>query len=186
MVSNDDRLAAARTSYTEYVEKRLEPFLESNKNLTWCRAVKWGLRNDMDFCINAGNIESTEIQEEYVELCIELLEANIANEREDATLMELPSKSDKPQSIVYALVGAAAGYYSGGPVWAFLAAAAGYLYGRHSDSLTYKEKLPNVEEHNRFAHETRERIDGYENEIIELKKLLYPNLPDEALPRRHY
>ena len=96
MVSNDDRLAAARTSYTEYVEKRLEPFLESNKNLTWCLAVKWGLRNDMDFSINAGNIESTEIQEEYVELCIELLEANIANEREDATLMELPSKSDKP------------------------------------------------------------------------------------------
>ncbi len=174
MVSNLERLRALETEHEEFFDSRIVPILESK-----------GVYPKNDFS-DIEHIESTETQREYVELCIELLEANIANEREDATLMELPSKSDKPQSIVYALVGAAAGYYSGGPVWAFLAAAAGYLYGRHSDSLTYKEKLPNVEEHNRFAHETRERIDRYENQIIKLKKVIHPNLPDEASPRRHY
>jgi hypothetical protein len=66
MVSNYERRDAARTKYEEY-ESRIEPILKSK-----------GFSTDRDFSFIAKHIESTETQREYVELCIELLEANIA------------------------------------------------------------------------------------------------------------
>ncbi len=163
-MSNKDtgeRLAKARDAYNAHWRDHAGPMLgisEEEKDKLSCAEL-------------ARRINDPTVRHTHVRLAIEMLNANIADSRPDATLRPLPTRSPVVP-VVGALVTAAFAYGIAGPVSALLGAALGYWVGHSIADRSMKMELQEVEAHNEMVPEWKETVEAWERSVAELRELV--------------
>lgn len=117
----------------------------------------------------ALRIPDQNLRREFIRVAIAMFEANIRHHSRAATPLVVERMTPVP--VLVSLIAAAIGYYFQGPVWALLAAAAGYWLGHEYSRSRFRQQTGEAEIHNELAPDWKSSIDKWELSIRELRAI---------------
>lgn len=153
-----DSLKEAQDAYNSHFESQIRPLLSLTEDDD----------HNLGFADIARRITDSRMRSKYVQLAMDLMEANIRHYTPLAARKERP-RPDQVSVVVSTLLIAAAGYYFRGPVIALLAAAGAYWLASKADESRTKRLVAEARAHDDGTHTWQEAIEDWKRVSDELR-----------------
>jgi hypothetical protein len=156
MRSTSERLQTAQNKYNEFAENVVYPLIGLSDS-----------EEELGFSEIAKRIEDVNLRQQYRELAIELLDANIEHYQADAISIVVPNRNNT-LVIVSTLAIAALALHFRDAVMALISAALWYWFAAETSRRSYEQKVRQAKEHNKNIAEWADMVHGWRKERDEL------------------
>lgn len=153
-------LTAKRSAFNAYSDTVVRPML----------GLSVEQMNDLDFADVAKRIDDHNVRSRHCELAVDMLDANIAHYRPDATAMSVHERSNSAVIVSTLLVSAIAHHLSGLTA-ALIAAAAWYWCANETANRRARQHAQEAMAHNELVSEWVETLQEWEATRNELSSM---------------